>query len=69
MLHEKQFDTAFNVALSTSDLNLVTYVCQQVSADDVFDSNAQSPLSQPVLLSLIQQLSVDLQDEIELKIK
>ena len=48
----------------------MTQTCQMVGADEVFDGNAgESSLSQPVLLSLIQQLAVGLQDEIDLKIK
>ena len=64
----QQFDAAFEKALSTSDLQLVLYVCQQLSPEEVFDK-APSPLSQPVLLSLIQQLSVDFKEHIEIKLK
>ncbi len=66
---EKQYETAFNLALSTSNLELVTQTCQMVGADEVFDGNGECTLTQPVLLSLIQQLAVGLQDEIDLKIK
>lgn len=61
-------NAAFELALSTSDLHLVMFLCQQVNLDEVFDKNP-CPLSQPVLLSLIQQLSVDLNDRLELKIR
>ena len=44
------------------------FLCQQVNLEEVFDKSP-CPLSQPVLLSLIQQLSVDLNDHLELKIK
>lgn len=57
---------AFELALSTSDLQLVMYLCHQVTPEEVFDK-IPCPLSQPVLLSLIQQLSVNLNDQIELK--
>ena len=69
LLQEKQFDMAFNLALSTSNLELVTQTCKMVGADEVFDDNAVSTLSQPVLLSLIQQLAVGLHEEIDLKMR
>jgi len=55
-------------ALTASDLNIVMYVCEQVDLESVF-SESPCPLSQPVLLSLIQQLSVDLTVNTELKHK
>ena len=55
-------------ALTASDLNIVMYVCEQVDPESVF-SQSPCPLSQPVLLSLIQQLSVDLTVNTELKHK
>lgn len=69
LLEAKDYDTAFNLALSTSNLNLVMYLCNHVSPEEVFDSNTQCPLTQPVLLSLIQQITVDLTDNVELKVK
>ena len=63
----KSYNLAFELALSTSDLQLVTYLCHQVDPD-VFDKSP-SLLSQPVLLSLIQQLSVNLEESLELKLK
>lgn len=48
---------------------MVMFLCRQVSPEEVFDTNSLSPLSQPVLLSLIQQVTVDLADEVELKVK
>ncbi len=68
LLGEQQFNAAFELALSTSDLKLVVFLCGQVNADFVFEKTP-CPLSQPVLLSLIQQLSVELHDQLELKIK
>lgn len=64
----KSYNSAFELALSTSDLQLVTYLCHQVDPDTVFDKSP-SLLSQPVLLSLIQQLSVNLEESLELKLK
>ena len=54
--------------MSTSDLQLVIYLCQQVDPDTLF-YKLPLPLSQPVLLSLIQQLSVNLEENLELKLK
>lgn len=68
LIAEQKYNQAFEVALSTSDLKFVMFLCQQLNPDDVFDKTP-CPLSQPVLLSLIQQLSVDLQDQLELKIR
>lgn len=68
LVGEHQYNSAFEVALSTSDLKLVMLLCSKVNPDMVFDKSP-CPLSQPVLLSLIQQLSVDLEDQLELKIK
>ena len=65
-LQSQDLNMAFELALSTSDLLLVMYLCQKVTPEEVFDKNP-CPLSQPVLLSLIQQLSVNLNDQIELK--
>lgn len=69
LIQEKRYDTAFNIALSTSNLQLVTYLCHHVSPEEVFDTNSQCPLSQPVLLSLIQQVAVDLSEDVELKVR
>ncbi len=67
-LQAQDINSAFEVALSTSDLHLVMFLCQEVTPEQLFDSE-QCPLTQPVLLSLVQQLSVDLQDQLELKIR
>jgi len=57
---------AFQTALSANDLSLVVYTCEMLNTTQVFNQ-ANCPFSQSVLLSLIQQLSVDLQDKTELK--
>jgi len=48
------------------DLGVLMYVCEMVSPSDVF-SQTPCPLDQPVLLSLIQQLSADLRTQTQLK--
>lgn len=57
----------FFQALSASNLDLVLYVCEKVSPEELF----QQPnlLKTPVVLSLIQQLSHDLSNNTELKHK
>lgn len=55
-------------ALSAADLNLVLYVCETIDSQQVF-SQHPCPLIQPVLLSLIQQLSTNLATRSELKIR
>ncbi len=67
-IQAQDVNAAFEVALSTSDLQLVMFLCKEVNPEQLFD-NEQCPLTQPVLLSLMQQLSVDLQDQLELKIR
>lgn len=67
-MKKHQFEEAFNIALSTENLQLVLFLCQEIPPEDLFDISP-CPLSQPVLLSLIQQLSVDLIDSLEIKIK
>ena len=53
-------------ALSASDLSLVIYVCRTMDPASVF-SESPCQLSQPVLLSLIQQLSANFDTDVELK--
>lgn len=52
--------------MSAADLSLVLYVCRSVDSAVVF-SESPCPLSQPVLLSLIQQLSANFDSDVELK--
>ena len=55
-------------ALTASNLEVVLYVCELVNPDQLF-SQSPCPLSQPVLLSLIQQLSAELKSSFATKIK
>ncbi|XP_015254179.1 PREDICTED: enhancer of mRNA-decapping protein 4 isoform X2 [Cyprinodon variegatus] len=66
-LQQGQLNQAFQQALSATDLNLVLYVCETIDSQQVF-GQTPCPLSQPVLLSLIQQLSSNLTTRSELKI-
>ncbi|XP_076205652.1 enhancer of mRNA-decapping protein 4 isoform X2 [Aptenodytes patagonicus] len=67
LLQQGQLNQAFQQALTAADLNLVLYVCETVDTQQVFGQHP-CPLSQPVLLSLIQQLSSDLGTRTELKL-
>ncbi|XP_070576076.1 enhancer of mRNA-decapping protein 4-like isoform X2 [Ptychodera flava] len=68
MIQQGQFNTAFQTALSASDLSIVVFVCQTVQPHQVF-SPQPCPLNQPVILSLVQQLSAELENDTELKQK
>ncbi|XP_063053515.1 enhancer of mRNA-decapping protein 4 isoform X3 [Engraulis encrasicolus] len=67
LLQQGHLNQAFQQALSAADLNLVLYVCETIDSQQVF-SQHPCPLIQPVLLSLIQQLSTNLGTRTELKI-
>uniref|UniRef100_A0A8C9T451 Enhancer of mRNA-decapping protein 4 n=1 Tax=Scleropages formosus TaxID=113540 RepID=A0A8C9T451_SCLFO len=67
LLQQGQINQAFQQALSAADLNLVLYVCETIDSQQVFGQHP-CPLIQPVLLSLIQQLSTNLATRTELKI-
>jgi hypothetical protein len=66
LMNEKDFAGAFQEALTAADLNLVIMVCQSCDPVELFAQDP-CPLNQPILLSLIQQLSVDLSSDTELK--
>ncbi|KAG0719455.1 Enhancer of mRNA-decapping protein 4 [Chionoecetes opilio] len=68
LISQGQFNTAFKQALSASDLSLVMFVCERVNPQQVFNMTP-CPLSQDVLLSLVNQLSHDLSTFTELKLK
>lgn len=63
-----QYNQAFEMALSASDLNLVLYLCENIRPADLF-SIQPCPLQIPVLLSLIQQLAANLTTHQELKLR
>uniref|UniRef100_A0A8C8DNY6 Enhancer of mRNA-decapping protein 4 n=1 Tax=Oryzias sinensis TaxID=183150 RepID=A0A8C8DNY6_9TELE len=67
LLQQGQLNQAFQQALSATDLSLVLFVCETIDSQQVFGQHP-CPLSQPVLLSLIQQLSSNLATRTELKI-
>lgn len=66
-LSEYEYAKAFEEALNAVDLTFVLYVCQRIDAEELF-SKKSSCLEQQIILSLIQQLSIDLTNETELKV-
>lgn len=71
LLQRGQLNAAFQQALSASDLGLVVLVCEKTEPARVFSSvgpqGSRCILQQPVILSLVQQLSADLGHRTELK--
>lgn len=66
LIQAGNINEAFKAALSCEDLAIVMFTCELVNTTQVFNS-ATCPLSQQVLLSLIQQLSFDLSDKTQIK--
>nr|XP_034172470.1 enhancer of mRNA-decapping protein 4 [Osmia lignaria] len=73
LLQRGQLNAAFQQALSASDLGLVVLVCERTEPARVFScpvgqgQGSRCILPQPVILSLVQQLSADLGHRTELK--
>ncbi|XP_031786817.1 enhancer of mRNA-decapping protein 4 [Nasonia vitripennis] len=73
LLQRGQLNAAFQQALSASDLGLVVLVCDNTDPARVFSASmgpgqgSRCVLQQPVLLSLVQQLSANLGHRTELK--
>ncbi|XP_053988599.1 enhancer of mRNA-decapping protein 4 [Hylaeus volcanicus] len=74
LLQRGQLNAAFQQALSASDLGLVVLVCEKTEPARVFScsvgpqgQSSRCILPQPVILSLVQQLSADLGHRTELK--
>eukprot|EP01018_Ginkgo_biloba_P025568 Gb_04906 [translate_table: standard] len=59
LLSERKFEEAFHKALQMSDVSIVSWLCSQADPQSLF-STVPLPLSQGVLLSLVQQLGCDL---------
>ncbi|XP_055824129.1 enhancer of mRNA-decapping protein 4-like [Solanum dulcamara] len=62
LLGEHKYEEAFTAALQRSDVSIVSWLCSQVDLPGILSSNPL-PLSQGVLLSLLQQLSCDISAE------
>ncbi|KAJ7946479.1 enhancer of mRNA-decapping protein 4-like [Quillaja saponaria] len=59
LIAERKFEEAFAGALHRSDVSIVSWLCSQVDLQGIL-SMVPLPLSQGVLLSLLQQLSCDI---------
>ncbi|XP_062501438.1 enhancer of mRNA-decapping protein 4-like isoform X2 [Corticium candelabrum] len=68
LVADSKIAEAFQDALTSNDLDLVVLVCEAVNPESLF-SEQRCPLSQPILLSLIQQLCCDLKGHLGLKHK
>lgn len=65
-LSQGQFNKAFHQALVSNDLSLVEFTIEKANFDAIFKSSS-CPLEQTVLLSLIQQLTADMNRYSEIK--
>ncbi|GAB2279786.1 hypothetical protein Dimus_014425 [Dionaea muscipula] len=59
LVSEHKYEEAFTAALQRSDVSIVSWLCSQVDLPSIL-AMAPLPLSQGVLLSLLQQLSCDI---------
>ncbi|KAL2483790.1 Enhancer of mRNA-decapping protein 4 [Forsythia ovata] len=62
LITERKYEEAFTAALQRSDVSIVSWLCSQVDLPGILSINPL-PLSQGVLLSLLQQLSCDISKE------
>ncbi|KAL7103295.1 hypothetical protein ACP275_08G170900 [Erythranthe tilingii] len=59
LITERKYEEAFTTALQRSDVNIVSWLCTQVDLPGILSMNPL-PVSQGVLLSLLQQLACDI---------
>ncbi|XAR56834.1 hypothetical protein NMG60_11037455 [Bertholletia excelsa] len=59
LISERKYEEAFTAALQRSDVSIVSWLCFQVDLQGIL-SMVPVPLSQGVLLSLLQQLACDI---------
>ncbi|XP_066936183.1 enhancer of mRNA-decapping protein 4-like isoform X2 [Clytia hemisphaerica] len=71
LFEEGDYNTAFETALSASDLQIVLFACGKIDPYDLFNpsSGGNTSLTQPIILSLIQQLSQNLTEDTDIKTK
>ena len=72
LLKKGHVNAAFQQALCAADLNLLENLCDIISPSQAFDPNnskKEAKLQQPVILSLIQQLSQELTSNTDMKVK
>lgn len=70
LLSSHAYESAFVKALSCSDLTVVMNLCGKLNPKDIFSAREDGtlPLSPPVVISLVQQLSVDTSTNVDLKL-
>ncbi|BDA40748.1 probable enhancer of mRNA-decapping protein 4 [Coccomyxa sp. Obi] len=68
LLQENKYEEAFGRVLDMADVSRVTWLCQQLDATQLL-SQEPLPLSQSVLLSLMQQLGSDLSKDTGIKLQ
>ncbi|PIN09335.1 WD40 repeat nuclear protein [Handroanthus impetiginosus] len=62
LIADRKYEEAFTGALQRSDVTIVSWLCSQVDLPGILSMNPL-PLSQGVLLSLLQQLACDISKE------
>lgn len=67
LVYEHKYEEAFTYALQRSDVWIVSWLCSQVDLQGILTSNPL-PLSQGVLLSLLQQLACDISNDTSRKL-
>ncbi|CAK7323379.1 unnamed protein product [Dovyalis caffra] len=67
LIAEQKYEEAFTVALHRSDVSIVSWLCSQVDLQRLL-SMSPLPLSQGVLLALLQQLACDISNETSRKL-
>ncbi|KAH7843413.1 hypothetical protein Vadar_016350 [Vaccinium darrowii] len=68
LISEHKYEEAFNIALQRSDVSIVSWLCSQVDLQRIL-LMVPLPLSQGVLLSLLQQIACDISKDTSRKFK
>ncbi|GMR50972.1 hypothetical protein PMAYCL1PPCAC_21167 [Pristionchus mayeri] len=71
LIKTRQVQLAFETVLNQADESALQFVCRQIDPDELFGNvpGGDGGLSQPVLLSLLQQLSYKLDADTDLKFR
>ncbi|KAL9664005.1 hypothetical protein QQ045_019400 [Rhodiola kirilowii] len=67
LISDHKYEEAFTLALQRSDVTIVSWLCSQVDLQKLL-SATPVPLSQGVLLSLLQQLACDIHADTPIKL-
>ncbi|KAJ6700435.1 ENHANCER OF MRNA-DECAPPING PROTEIN 4 [Salix purpurea] len=68
LISEQKYEEAFTVALHRNDVTIVSWLCSQVDLQGILSMSPLPPLSQGVLLALLQQLACDISNETSRKL-